>query len=240
MVRRLVVRHRLVRRGSARPAGWRSHRGSAPGRPAAAAASRSTCRRFRRGVAWVAPGRLRAGSRSAPSPAAARPMPATIASATSQASGDRASGTNACTAASRRRLQHHAKSPGATPDPGRPRPVTIVEYALRKCVNDATASARIRRRAPFRACGRAAPKPPSRPEQRQLGKGGGERRLGDDLRLDAGRKPLGPGFVVALHRCQSFFFAYQRFDVAEAVFHGHIPPFSSANPNRSDQLDTSL
>ena len=71
-------------------------------------------------------------------------------------------------------------------------------------------------------------------------KRGGKRGLGDDLRLDAGRKSFGPGLAVAFHGGQALFFPDQRVDVAEALFHARIPPFQAVNRADSDQLDLSL
>ena len=57
---------------------------------------------------------------------------------------------------------------------------------------------------------------------REFAKGGGEGCLGDDFRLDAGRKPFGPGFVVTFHGGQPLFFPDQRVEFGDALFHARI------------------
>ena len=63
-----------------------------------------------------------------------------------------------------------------------------------------------------------------------------QRRFGDDLRLDAGRQPLGPGLVVILDGGQPLFFPDQGVDIANAVFHTQIHPFK----RRPDDCRTNL
>ena len=240
IVGRLVVRRASASvPGSASAADWWSNRGSARCRPAAASAFRSACRRFRRAGLRVVPGTssrwislsARAGVRDHRCRRSAPARPAKQARS--------ADGHECLTAGFRRRFLHQAISPGAAAS-GRLHPSLYAKLRLEY------ASMPQQRALEFAGDDFFA----HAVQQRQRRLLAAERVSSANAVASAASAMISGSMPAERPSAQASLWlstAVRRFSSRTSASMSlrpcsmaSVPPFSSANPNRSDQLDMSL